>query len=155
MAIPIERLQDQSCFYWLKSKVPTGVSVVDAFPTNVNSADTPLMLPTVSIEAARLIGVPFELGNYQSNKERLWTIDIFTKNKTQRDDLSYLIFDELEKGIPVMDYNEGFPPLVTPTQLGALDTSDIEIQPIYVFKDLVQDLYWRTRIRFWTIYRSF
>lgn len=153
--IPIERLQDQSCFYWLKSKVPSAVSVVDAFPTNVNSEDTPLMLPTVSIEASKLIGVPLELGNYIPNQERLWTIDVFTKNKTQRDDLSYLIFNELAKNIPIFDYNEGFPPNVSPTQLGALDVSDIEIEPIYVFKDLVKDLYWRTQIRFWTIYRSF
>lgn len=153
--IPIERLQDQSCFYWLKSTVPSGVFIVDAFPTNVNSTDTPLMLPTVSIEASRMLGVPFELGNYQPNEERLWTIDIFAKNKTQRDDLSYLIFNELSKNIPVFDYNEGFPPSISPTQLGALDVSDIETEPIYVFKDLVKDLYWRTQIRFWTIYRSF
>ncbi len=153
--IPIERLQDQSCFYWLKSIVPNGVVVVDAFPTNVNSTDTPLTLNTVSIEASKLIGVPFELGNYNPLQERLWTIDIFTQNKTQRDDLAYLIFNELVKNIPVFDYNEGFPPSATPTQLGALDVSDIQVEPIYVFKDLVKDLYWRTQIRFWTTYRSF
>jgi hypothetical protein len=153
--IPIERLQDQSFFFWLKSIVPSGVAIVDAFPTNLNSVDTPLTLPTVSIETSQMLGVPFELGNIYPLQDRLWSIDIFGSTKTQRDDLSYLIFNKLSENVPVFDYNEGFPPSTSPTQLGALDVSDIELKPIYVFKDLVRDLYWRSQIRFWTIYRSF
>jgi hypothetical protein len=153
--IPNERLQDQSIYYWLKSIVPSGVNITDAFPTSVNSADPDLVLPTVSIDAARTQKGPLELGNYVQKQDRFWSIDVFAKNKTQRDDLAYLISNELEKNIPVFDYNEGFPPTFSPTQLGGLDVTNINLQPIYVFRDLVKTLYWRTKITFVTLYRSF
>ena len=155
MTIPIERLQDQSILFWLKGVVPNTVTVVDAFPTSLTSADPQLVLPTVSIDAARLQKNPFELGNYRGREDRFWSIDIFASNKTQRDDLAYLISNELEKNVPVFDYNQGFPPSYSPVQLGALDVANIEIQPIYVFRDLVQTLYWRSKVTFTSVYRSF
>lgn len=145
-----QRKIDLSIFYWIKSKLPSFVTVLDAFPNSANSDDPQLALPTVSIDSINLKGFPLELG---SNERflRFWAIDIFTKNKSQRDDFAYLFSDSLlNESIPVYDYDQGFPPDVSPSQIGYLVPSEIDAKPVYVFRDLVQDLYWRSRLTFFT-----
>lgn len=143
----LQRKLDLSIYYWLVSKVPSSsITVTDGFP------EASLELPTVSITALDIEGLPFELGGCDQNKQ-FWRIDVFAKNKTQRDDLAYILYTELEQQIPVYDYDLGFPPPVPP-RIGTLIVSKRKIQPIHVFEDLVEKLYWRSGVTFFTIYQE-
>lgn len=141
------RIQDLSIYYWLKGILPNFVTVVDGFP------EGDLILPTVSVEAQPMEGIPFELGGCDKDI-RFWRIDVFAKDKSQRDDMAYVIFKELEKNISVYNYNEGFPPDVSPSQLGYMRCYNRQVAPIRVFEELVRKLYWRSAINFWTEYET-
>lgn len=149
----IERIQDLSIYFWLRDMFPDFVNVVDAFPANNVSPDTPLVLPVVSIDSVKITSIPFELGNIEING-RMWVIDVFGKNKSQRDDFTYKILNALKLNIPVYDYNQGFPPAVLPC-VGNLLVETIQARPVYVFQELVKDLYWRSSITFSTKYQSY
>ncbi len=142
----LHRKQDISIYYWLIETLPDFVTVVDGFP------DSDLVLPTASIEHIEIVGKPFELGGLDKD-HRIWRIDVFGENKSQRDDYAYKIYSEMEGNIPVYDYDEGFPP-PTPTRIGALKCYDRKVKPIKVFEDLVRKLYWRSAINFWTEYEN-
>ena len=144
-----ERKIDLSIYYFLRDLMPSFVTVVDAFP-DLQTMETPqLVLPTVSVDSLDITNVPFELGSLDHTR-RFWAVDVFAKTKSQRDDFTYTIFNELkDKNISVYDYEQGFPPTVVP-QIGYLEIDKIVAKPIYVFRDLVQDLYWRSRITFFT-----
>ncbi len=142
------RKQDLSIYYFLKDDVFASydfVNVADGYP------DADIQLPTVSIEALDINPIEFELGNRVGRKDRLWVIDVYATNKAQRDEFAYLIVDELENGIPVHDYDEGFPPPI-PTQLGALDVRNIRATPVIIFPQIEEKLYWRMSIIFSTVY---
>ena len=141
------RKEDLSIYYWLVGLMPTWVNVVDGFPLEDFEP------PTVSIEMMPTKGMPYELGGAEQ-LHQFWRIDVFGKNKTQRDEYAGLIFDELENNIPVYDYDEGFPPTVSPTQLGVLKCWDRQDVPVYTFKELVRELYWRRSITFWTYFET-
>ena len=149
----LERLQDLSVYYWLKGQLPDFVQIVDAFPAQINQADTPLTLPVVSVDHINIRAVAFELGGLETN-EQMWAIDVFAKQKSQRDDFTYKLVNELKHGIPVYDYNQGFPPVVIDC-IGALITDNIQAKPVYVFRDLVKDLYWRSTITFSSRYQPY
>lgn len=142
----LERKQQMSIYYWLKDIVDSSVTVKDSFPMEG------LTLPTVSITHLDMRGEPFELGAAERDK-RMWRIDVFADNKVQRDDLMYLIYSELECNIPVYDYDEGFPPSVSPSQLGTLIVKQRIAKPVHVFEELVEKLYWRASITFSTKYQ--
>jgi len=144
--VKLSRKQDLSIFYWLEGLVPSSVNVVDGFPSDS------LELPTVSITSLDVSGLPFELGGCDQN-QFFWRIDTFGKNSVQRDDLSHTVFDALELNIPVYDYDVGFPPGVSPPRIGTLIVSKRRITPIRVFKELVEKLYWRSGITFFTTYQ--
>jgi len=143
----IERKQDLSVYYYMKDLLFTTpqVSVVDEFPVQK------LVLPTVAVEAKTLTTYPFELGNKNRSLLRVWYIDVFAQNKSQRDELGYLILNSLEDCIPVYDYDEGFPPTVV-TKLGCLDTQDLQMEIIRISPLLVDTLYYRTTVSFSAIY---
>jgi|WetSurMetagenome_2_1015567.scaffolds.fasta_scaffold127137_2 hypothetical protein len=145
----LEKKQDQSIYYWLKSIVSDQVTVVDAFPTS------DLRIPSVSIEAERIQAFQLELGTKKQEQIRTWIINIFGMNKAQRDDLGYLIFNALDEGIPVNNYDEGFPPSVTPSLMGRLELDTKDLVVIQVFPELVEQLYYRSEITFTTYYRNF
>jgi len=149
----VERLQDLSIYYWLRGKLPDFVTVVDAFPSQIDQVDTPLTLPVASIDHIRLNAVALELGGMEIN-DRMWAIDVFAKTKAQRDDFTYLLVNDLKLNVMVYDYNQGFPPVVVPC-LGGLIVSNIQARPVYVFRELVKDLYWRSSITFATRYQAY
>ena len=140
----LERLKDLSVYYWLTNLFAdfTAVNVVDGFPMET------LTIPTVSVEWARLASSPYELGNRKGDYIRSWYIDVFAINKSQRDDFTYRLVEALENPIPVYDYDEGFPPNVSPTQLGVLLPDDIEIKRIAIMPELVDKLYYRSQVLF-------
>jgi len=141
----ISKKQDLSIVYWLKDHVPSSVHVVDGFPT------TSLELPTTSVTALDMRGSPFELGGKELVRQ-LWRIDVFGANINQRDLMASTIFEELENNIPVYDYDFGFPPPVPP-RIGTLIVTERRLTPVHVFEDLVEKLYYRTSITFFTYYQ--
>lgn len=141
------RKQDLSIYYFLTDLFSAFdfVNIVDGYP------DKELELPTISIEAQDIIPTPHELGSRVGVRNRIWDINVFGLNKAQRDEFSYLILDNLEDGIPVFDYDEGFPPPI-PTKLGLLSVEDITLTVVTIFPVIQEKLYWRMSIMFATIF---
>jgi len=124
--------------------------VEDGFPEKL------LAIPTISAEWEDIVGYPLEVGNRKVLKERTWYIDIFAKNKSQRDEFAYQIFNALDDGVPVYDYNEGFPENgVTPSRLGSLIPITRRIKNIEVNADLTDELYYRAAVIFEAVYDQF
>lgn len=121
-----ERNEDLSIQYWLKDKFPAPVTIVDGFP------DTDLVIPTISVEWDEVTGYDFELGNRTPLKERLWYLDIFAVSKSQRDAFAYKLFDDLDSGVPVFDYNAGFP---SSTRIGTLIPVQRKIKNLRTYLD--------------------
>jgi len=147
----LERKQDLSIYYWLKDDIFSDapfIHITDGFPTRN------LQLPSISVEGSDINIGPFELGNIYGIKYRIWDIDIFGENKSQRDEYGYRILNEVENKIPVYDYDEGFPPAVTPTKIGILIPDRIKMEIIRVDPNLVSDLYWRATVSFVAIYEQ-
>jgi hypothetical protein len=129
-----ERNEDFSVYYWLNEKFPEVVSIVKSFPTKL------LSTPTISISWENIKGYPLEIGNREVLKERLWYFDVFASNETQRDDLCYKLFNDLTNGIPVLDYNLGFPPLVVnQTQINTLVPVEREIRNLHEYIETVDE----------------
>lgn len=155
MTIPmvIERLQDLSVFYKVKDILSPHIiiKVVDEFPTDEFKKDD---LPLVSVEGLIFTSDDFEMGNRRLKNDRKWMINIFGKNKAQRSDIMYFLNTELQQGIPVLDYNEGFPEngVTDQTQLGTLVILGVTTEPIPVFSALVTTLYWRGELKIITEY---
>ena len=118
------------------------VTVVDEYP------DAELTIPTVSVEQGETILTEYEMGNRSGRRIREYVINIFARNKSQRDDYSYRVVNALENGIIVYNYNEGFPPEVTPTVLEHLNVVSRRIIPIEVLPELVEKLYFRSMVKF-------
>jgi len=142
----IHRLQDLSIYYYVKGYFPN-VKIVDSFPREI------LDVPTISVNAGVMKVRPFELGDNITLS--LWNIDIFAKNKTQRDEFMYHLVDQLENvPIPINNYDEGFPPNITPSVIGHIRAENIEMTPFEVDLGENEKTYWRSTIRFITRYKE-
>lgn len=140
----IERKKDLSIYYWLVNLFSgtSYIEVKDGFPIEN------LTVPTVAVEYRTIALNPFELGNSVQEFRRMWYMEVFANNKSQRDDMGYKIIRALQSNIPVYNYDEGFPPEVTPTQLGCLIPRNIRMTPIRVMPQLTQKLYYRASVSF-------
>jgi hypothetical protein len=138
----IYRLEDLSMFFFIKDMFSdnSSINIVDSFPEQA------LVIPTISIDAGRLKEEGFELGDRDRIRIRIWYIDIFATNKSQRDDFGYRILDESKNGINIYDYNEGFPPNVMPSRIEHFDVLNISYDPIPVMLDEVQPKYFRGQV---------
>jgi hypothetical protein len=145
----VERKQDLAVYYFIVNLFSGNpqIKVVDEFPVSK------LTLPTVSVEAKSIDAFDFELGNRSRAKLRIWYIDVFAQNKSQRDEIAYTILDALEECIPVDNYDEGFPPTVV-TRLGCMDTQDLRLDIIRIDPELVSTLYYRAMVSFSAIYNQ-
>ena len=139
----LHRIFDLSIYYWLSGILPSSINVEDGFP------ETKLKLPTVSVTQLDITGVPFELGGCERDK-LFWRIDVFATNKVQRDALASLIYRTLKNNIPVYNYDEGFE---HPSHIGTLLVSKRQSRPVHTFENLVDKLYWRSAITFFTQYQ--
>jgi len=140
----IEKKEDQSIHYWLVDlfqDVPF-ITLVDEFP------ETLLTIPTISNDVGRIDMEDLELGDRTGIRVRNWYIDIFAKTKTQREDFGYRILDALKNGINIYDYDEGFPPDVTPSKIGHLNVLARSYEPMRVSPDFTDKLYYRATISF-------
>lgn len=146
----INRKVDLSVYYYLEDLLPSSVTVEDGFPTDergVPSGD--LSLPTIATNRLPITIRPYQLGGVGLPWYH-YAIDIYGNSKTQKDDLAYLIQEELDNSnIAVNDYDEGFPPAITPSRIGTLViVGDITNSEVYVFPEVTQKLYWRTVVDF-------
>ena len=142
MAMNIYRLEDLSMYFFIKDMFSdvSFINVVDSFPEEI------LTIPTISIDAGRIKEELFEVGNRDRVRIRTWYIDVFAKNKSQRDDFGYRILDQSNNGINVYDYNEGFPPDVTPSRIEHFDILSISYEPVPVMLDEVEPKYFRGQV---------
>jgi hypothetical protein len=140
----IERKQDIAINYWLKNLFSDApfVTVVDGFPQD------DLVLPTISVEWSTLETYSSELGNRELGKKRMWFLDIFAKDKAQRDEYAFRILHALEDGgISVYDYDLGFPPTATP-KIGCILPDSIAIEIIQVMAELTDLMHYRATVSF-------
>jgi hypothetical protein len=150
----LNRKVDISIYYYVKDyleSVTELITVVDGYPVGWDGQpEGQLSLPTVAVER-RPIKIPaYQLGGPSPTAYYAYTLDVFTKTKAQRDDLAYMLQSYLDStNIAVNDYDEGFPPDVTPTRIGTLVIMDeVESRPVYVFPDITPLLYWRAVVDF-------
>jgi len=134
-----ERKEDLSIYYWLKALFAdySFITVVDGFPS------TDLVIPSVSVEPDTIEVEDFQLGDRAGLRMRTWYLDIFAKNKTQRDEFAYKILDALKDGVPVYDYDISIP---SDTEIGHLD---ILKRRMYIFRidpELVSTMYYRATV---------
>lgn len=149
----LERLKDISVYYWLKNLLQqeigdVGLTIVDEFP------ETDLNIPTISVEWDEMTSEDYEMGNRQGDYVRSWYLNVFAKTGQQRDDLAYKLIEALEQPIPVYDYNQGFPPSVTPDKIGSLQPTRKRIRKIKVMSELVEKLYYRAQILYIATYNK-
>ena len=145
----MERKQDLAVYYLMSDLFSDTdyITVVDGFPVQ------DLVIPTVAVEAKTIDTNAFQLGSHDRIRFRMFFIDVFGKNKSQRDEMGYKILSELENDIPVYDYDEGFPPTVL-TQIGCLKIQDIRMEIIKVLPEFVEKLYYRATVSFTAAYNS-
>lgn len=138
----VYRKEDLSVFHWIKDMFADAgfIKIVDSFPNEI------LSVPTVSIDAGRIKEELFEIGNRDTVRIRIWYIDIFAKNRPQADDFGYRILDQSKNGINIYDYDEGFPPEVSPSKIGHMDILTRSYEPIPVMLDESEKQYYRGQV---------
>lgn len=139
--------EDFSLYYYIKNLIPS-ITVVDEFPVRN------LVVPSISVEGDELEPVPWEMGNTHRVYRRYYSVNIFAVNKTQRQSILYQIMNALEQSIPVYDYNEGFPPDASPSQIGCLEVLGVSGNKIQIDPELVSKFYYRAKITFETYFNS-
>lgn len=138
----LERLEDLSLYYLIKDSFSsvTDLTIVDGFPL------TNLIIPSIAIEAGKIKLQDFELGNRDGLRYRKWYIDVFARNKSQRDEFGYKILNDLRNGIQIYDYNIGFPPSATPPVIEHMNVKSREMDIIRIQPELVDKLYYRATV---------
>lgn len=142
MSMMLERKEDLSLRQLIETSLPStiAINVVDGFPEEV------LTLPTIAIDAVTIELVEFQLGDRDGRRVRRWDIDIFAKNKSQRDEIGYILLHALKNGIMVYNYDEGFPPTVSPSEESHLDVVSRKMTIVKIFSSLVEKMYYRATI---------
>jgi hypothetical protein len=140
----IDRLLDLSVLYYVKSVFVASpfIHVEDGYP------ETAFTLPTIAVEISDIDTIPSELGDRVRRKMRTWYIDVFANDKAQRDEYAYKLMSAFEQPIPVYNYDEGFPPTSSPSQIGCISTDDIKLQIIKVLPELTEKMYYRSLVIF-------
>jgi len=138
------RLEQKSIYYFIKSLFPDFITIVEEFPQN-----TELSLPTIAVIYDVLDPRPFQLGSNELDY-RDWAIYIFAENKGQLADYADRIMNNIKNNICVYDYNQGFPPDVSPDQIGSLVVENRKYTPLRTFDDLVMKKYWWGVVTFLT-----
>ena len=152
MTMYIEDSEDMSAYYWLQSLFTDTplIKIVSEFPMG------DLVVPSISIEPGQINTVGWELGNPTTVKLRRFSIEVFATSITQRKQCVYKILHELDKArIPVYDYTQGFPPAVTPLQIGSMDVAETVANFKRVFPEIDEKLYYRATVTFVAVLTNF
>lgn len=140
------RKQDLSVIYWLKDMYEDdGITIVDGYP------DSGLIVPSISVTWDRIDTYEYEMGNKRRAWDRSFYLDIYAKNKTQKDEIVFRLLDDLVEEIDVNDYDEGFPPLVTPTKIGILKVVSLRAKNIQVYPEITEKMHYRALISLVTL----
>lgn len=145
------RKQDLSVYYWL-SDLFTDSPFISIKSEYESSELTP---PSIAIETGVSDGEVYELGNRNILISRIYYFDINANNISQRNDYAYKIFSSLhQNAIPVYDYDEGFPPGVSPTQIGNLLYRQSRITPLYIDTSENESSYFRSVVMYMANYET-
>lgn len=131
----IEEKAHYSLYYKLKNSF-SELDVKDSFPKDV------LAVPTLSVNLLSVDFTKLELGNYNNIRKLTWIIDVFCRNKAQRDRATFKLFSILENKIPIYNYDLGFPPVSVP-EIGALEPEQLKIDFTELEVENVEELYYR------------
>ena len=150
------RMVKLSVYYFLKDKLDDGdwgstgyannelVTLKDAYPTdeeldrivlpeNYTGDSNEIVLPVVAIDSGYQNEYPYELGSGPGTA-RQFIISIFGRERGETDDLSQQIYEWFrDNNISLNNYNEGFPPTVTPTQVGTIEVDRVSLVPINIY----------------------
>jgi hypothetical protein len=134
------RREDTGLVYWLQEEFVSYpmVTIVDGFPE-----DKELTIPTVSVEPDTIEDFAIQLGDRVGSNLRTWYFDVFAKNKPQRDELAYKIYDDLANGVIIYDIVGG---AKTGTIIGHLNILKKRIKMIRVDASLVSKMYYRATV---------
>ena len=138
----LERKQELSIYYWLEDLFTgTGVDIVDSY------YDGDLEIPRVAIVGGDIGSTLHELGGAE-RYDRVWYLEIFANTKQQRDEIGYKIFGQLrtDGGMKIYDYDEGFPPAVSPSSLGWMDALRHQYRPAIFDTELQTLMDWRATV---------
>lgn len=151
------RNEDLSVYFFVKDTLGSNVlRVVDGYPYN-EVEDGTLVVPSAAVEHKLTSEEPGELGATWFRRD--WSVDIFARNDTQRDELGDVLFRALNLSIPIRDYGPPGFNADTGKSLIGTDLRIIEyvrpddriLKPTYTF-DLYSKLkYWRVNIQFATV----
>ena len=148
MELELERKKDISIVYWLRDVFDdvTNIDILDEYSVKE------LQVPSLALQTGLITGEDFQLGDRTQKLIRLWHIDIYAKSTEQRNDIAYRLLREVDDGIPVYDYDEGFPPDYDPTQIGTIGVFNKGYTPIAVVPELLEKMYWRGSVTIFTEY---
>jgi len=135
----IIRKEDLSIYYWLVDLFSDHdfIKIEDGFP------DKPLTIPSISVEPDIIDIENNELGNRSGARFRTWYIDVFAKNKAQRNEFAYEILDALKDGITIYDYDIEIPSSVA---IGHLNILKRRLKVVRIEPELVSKMYYRSTI---------
>lgn len=133
-----ERKEDLAIYYWLVNKFSgASVNIIDGFPVD------PLSIPSIAVDWSSTELLDIQLGDRAGSRLRTWHIDVFAKNKSQRDEFAYKIYNDLKDGITVYDIVNGVP---SATSIGHLNILQRRINRIDIDPELTGMLYYRARL---------
>jgi hypothetical protein len=134
------RKEDTGLVYWLQEQFTSYpfIKVVDGFPEDVE-----LTIPSVSVEPDTIEDFPVQLGDRVGSNLRTWYFDVFAKNKPQRDELAYKIYDDLAEGVIIYEIVDG---QKTATKIGHLNVLKKRIKMIRIDAALVSKMYYRATV---------
>lgn len=147
------RQTELSVFYHIKDSLDTNgygsagyhsgelVTLRDAYPNQdeldkvvapsmARLPDVDIVLPIVIVEHVLQIPRDIELGS-KPGTARAFVITVLGHEKGITSDIAQSIYTLLlDEDIPLNNYNAGFPPTVTPTQVGIMAVEQPELTPI-------------------------
>lgn len=149
------RQEDYSIYFFIKDLLSGKVDkIVDSYPyTEIENNS--LEIPCASVEHSLTVDDGGELGS--SWFRRTWSIDVFAINDTQRDEISDIVFQALDRSIPIRDYSGGFRSDGKSLAGGDLRiiewavVEDRSMRPTYAFSSVSEKKFWRITITFNTV----
>ncbi|MEM4134611.1 MAG: hypothetical protein QXV73_05380 [Candidatus Micrarchaeia archaeon] len=120
----------------LKDSFADTVKVVDSYPRNQ------IEVPLISVDIIRLDFTKLQIGDYNNIRNITWIVDVFAKNKTQRDRMTFQLMSTLEQKIPIYDFTNGFnnQNLI---EIGAIEPKRLRVEFVEIEVENPEELFFR------------